>query len=124
MKISEGDIVMDPFMGSGTTALVCQMRGYNSIGYDIMLISSVSITAKANALKYDLSEIKKMINAVRTLEMPHTYSRITPFVTVTKGAYPKYTERFLAFIAEWRDILRSLHLSMQSYTGFAKGMPW
>ena len=103
MKISEGDIVMDPFMGSGTTALVCQMRGYNSIGYDIMPISSVSITAKANALKYDLSEIKKMINALRTLEMPNTYSRITPFVTITKGAYPQYTERFLAFNAEWRD---------------------
>ena len=44
-----------------------------------------------------------MINALRTLEMPNTYSRITPFVTITKGAYPQYTERFLAFIAEWRD---------------------
>ncbi len=103
MKISEGEIVMDPFMGSGTTALVCQMRGYNSIGYDIMPISSVSINAKANTLKYNLSEIKKMINEFKTLEMPDTYSRITPFVAITKGAYPKYTERFLAFIAEWRD---------------------
>ena len=32
MGASAGDLIMDPFMGSGTTALVCQMRGINSIG--------------------------------------------------------------------------------------------
>ena len=34
--IGEGDLVMDPFMGSGTTALVCALEGVNSIGYDIL----------------------------------------------------------------------------------------
>ena len=53
-----GDTVMDPFMGSGTTALVCQMRGINSIGYDIMPISGVSISAKANVMRYDISELQ------------------------------------------------------------------
>ena len=44
--IAAGGNVLDPFMGSGTTALVCQMNGINSIGYDIMPISSVAIEAK------------------------------------------------------------------------------
>ena len=47
MGAHPGDLVMDPFMGSGTTALVCQMQGINSIGYDVMPIADVSLKAKA-----------------------------------------------------------------------------
>ncbi len=103
MGATEGDLVMDPFMGSGTTALVCQMRGFNSIGYDILPISAISINAKANALKYDLSEIHQMINDIRALEMPNDYLKTSPYITITKGAYPKHNNRYLAFISEWRD---------------------
>lgn len=31
----EGDIVLDPFIGSGTTALACQEMGRNFIGFEI-----------------------------------------------------------------------------------------
>ena len=55
MRAQPGDTIMDPFMGSGTTALVCQMRGINSIGYDIMPISAVSIKAKADILRYNMN---------------------------------------------------------------------
>lgn len=34
---NEGDLVFDPFMGSGTTALVCKKLGRNFIGCDINL---------------------------------------------------------------------------------------
>ena len=35
-KIKKGELVLDPFLGSGTTSIVCQMRGINSMGYDIL----------------------------------------------------------------------------------------
>ena len=43
--IKKGDLIMDPFMGSGTTALVCCLDGINSIGYDILPMSKISINA-------------------------------------------------------------------------------
>lgn len=96
-----GDTIMDPFMGSGTTALVCQMRGINSIGYDIMPISSVSIKAKANVMKYDVEEIKQLIAEFSKLTMPEDYSGRTPYITITYTAYPEYNEKFIQFATEW-----------------------
>ena len=32
---SEGDLVLDPFMGSGTTAVICQDNNRNYLGYEI-----------------------------------------------------------------------------------------
>lgn len=98
-----GDWVMDPFMGSGTTALVCKMRGINSIGYDIMPISDVSLRAKEMCTAYCLSELRNMLEGVRALEMPATFQRKTPYVAITQDAYPEETERFLQYISEWRD---------------------
>lgn len=103
MGAKVGDWVMDPFMGSGTTALVCQMRGINSIGYDIMPISVVSIKAKAAVLRYDLSEIAALIRDVESLQVPEDYQGCTPYVTITESAYPEKNEKFLQYIAEWRD---------------------
>ncbi len=103
MKISKGEWVMDPFMGSGTTALVCQMRGVNSIGYDIMPISTVSILAKSSVLKYDVAEIKKMTSEIENLTLPNNYNQRTPYITITKDAYPEKTELYLSYIAKWRD---------------------
>lgn len=92
---------MDPFMGSGTTALVCQMRGINSIGYDILPISAISINAKAAAFRYDLSELKKMIDGIKVLNVPHKYHGCTDYITITQDAYPESNEKFLKYIAEW-----------------------
>ena len=32
---SEGDIVLDPFMGSGTTAIACINTGRNFVGFEL-----------------------------------------------------------------------------------------
>ncbi len=98
-----GDLVMDPFMGSGTTALVCKMRGINSIGYDIMPISNVSLKAKAACISYDIDELKRMLAELRLLELPAEYRKKTPYVTITQDAYPEETQRFLQYISDWRD---------------------
>lgn len=101
MGAEPGDTVMDPFMGSGTTALVCQMRGINSIGYDIMPISGVSISAKANVMRYDINEVKALLAAFTDLQMPDVYDRRTPYITITNTAYPDFNERFIQYATEW-----------------------
>lgn len=101
MGVAAGDTVMDPFMGSGTTALVCQMRGINSIGYDILPISQVSIAAKSNVMKYNIFEIQKLIDEFFNLTMPDDYSGRTPYITITNAAYPEYNEKFIQFANEW-----------------------
>lgn len=103
MQAQPGDTVMDPFFGSGTTALVCQMRGLNSIGFDIMPISAVSIKAKAAVLDYDIKELSTLLEEVRHLDVPADYDKRTPYVRITQDAYPEKTEVFLQFISDWRD---------------------
>lgn len=98
-----GDWVMDPFMGSGTTALVCQMRGINSIGYDVMPISEVSINAKSAVMRYDINEIRRLIKDVMNLTVPSDYHKSTPYITITRDAYPQKNEQFLAYIYDWNE---------------------
>lgn len=103
MGASAGDWVMDPFMGSGTTALVCQMRGINSVGYDVMPISAVSIKAKAAVMRYDVNEIRRLIEDVSNLIVPADYNNRTPYIVITRDAYPQENELFLAYIHEWNE---------------------
>ena len=103
MGAEAGDLVMDPFMGSGTTAIVCQMRGINSVGYDIMPIADVSLKAKAYCSDYNIAELKQMLSEVRDIEVPDSYDKKTPYISITQDAYPEDTEKFLQFIDEWRQ---------------------
>lgn len=103
MGVGVGDIVMDPFIGSGTTAVECKRRGINSIGYDIMPFSAISIKAKDSVYQYDLEELRKMLAEISELEMPESFIETTNSLTITKGAYPKKNERFLEYVSRWRD---------------------
>lgn len=114
MEAKPGDLVMDPFMGSGTTALVCQMRGINSIGFDIMPISAVAIKAKANVMDYKPEEIKRLIAEVKDLRLPGGYDGFTPYVTITDTAYPIFNGQFIQYSYEWirnanfNDVVKNL----------------
>ena len=109
-----GDLVMDPFMGSGTTALACQMRGINSVGFDILPLSAVSIMAKANVMRYDAAEIARVIRDFRALKMPDDYAGRTPYITITDTAYPEFNERFIQFATDW--------MAASAYSALAKNL--
>lgn len=114
MGAQPGDLVMDPFMGSGTTALVCQMRGINSVGFDVMPISAVSIKAKADVMRYDTREIRMLIEEFGKLVMPREYKRATPYVKITDTAYPEFNEKFIQYATEW--------ISAANYSNEAKNL--
>ena len=101
MDVRPGDTVMDPFMGSGTTALVCQMRGINSVGYDIMPLSGIAINAKVNVMQYDIEEIKRMSDEFRSLVLPKEYLGKTPYITITDTAYPEQNEKYIQYAKDW-----------------------
>jgi len=101
MNISKGSTILDPFMGSGTTSLVCQMNNINSIGYDIMPFSEIAINAKSNVLNYDISEITSIIEEFSAIKMPESYSKKISYVTITKSAYPEFNEKFIQFATDW-----------------------
>ena len=101
--IKQGDTILDPFVGSGTTSLVCKMQGINSIGFDILPMSEIAIKAKQSVLDYNLAEIKQIISEIESLSMPKNYEEKTPYITITDGAYPENTEKEIAFFTEWNN---------------------
>jgi len=99
--IKAGDTVLDPFLGSGTTSLVAQIRGINSIGFDLLPTSAIAISAKQHILDYDISELRSMRNAVAYLKVPKDYKGRVHSIPITDGAYPEHTDKALAYILEW-----------------------
>lgn len=102
-NVEKGDLVIDPFMGSGTTALVSTLAGINSIGYDILPMSKISISAKSNIYKYSIRELTDILQAFKTEEVPSEYNGKSPALSITEGAYPPETDRQLAYYTEWFD---------------------
>lgn len=60
INAKEGDIILDPFIGSGTTALECQLLGIKCIGIDISPLCILVSNIKTNAVFY-LDKIKDFI---------------------------------------------------------------
>ena len=60
-----GDIVLDPFCGSGTTLVEARINGRNTIGYDINPLSVLMTRVKATPLSKNesdkVSEISKLV---------------------------------------------------------------
>lgn len=104
--IRPGDWVMDPFMGSGTTALVCQMRGIHSMGYDVMPLADVALKAKASCTRYNIAELKAVLEELQTLSVPADYNQRIPSIPITENAYPESNERYLQFVEDWRKRCR------------------
>ncbi|MFR9503447.1 MAG: DNA methyltransferase [Rikenellaceae bacterium] len=100
-NVKSGETILDPFLGSGTTAVVCNILGINSIGYDILPMTKISIDAKKSVMKYDLSELKDLYNAIERLTTPNSFKKRTNYINITEGAYSESTARDIEYITQW-----------------------
>lgn len=74
---SPGDVVADPFAGSGTTLVQANELGIDSIGYDISAFNV--LLASAKTATYDLQALARDINHVRgTTESLHNKENVLP----------------------------------------------
>lgn len=101
--VKEGGLVMDPFLGSGTTALVCQMNGINSIGFDILPMSKIAINAKQKVFDYQLDELERLLDELKALNCAEDYPKSFQYLSITDGAFPETTAKEIAFYTEWND---------------------
>lgn len=101
MDVPSGGMVLDPFLGSGTTALVCKMKNINCIGFDILPMTQIAIRAKDSVMSYDIEELKRIYNDFQLLEVPPTYDKKFDYISITDGAFPEETERQLMYYTEW-----------------------
>ena len=100
-NLKKGDTVLDPFMGSGTTALVSILNGFNSVGFDILPMSKVAIKAKTFIYEYNITELQKMREEINSLNVPQNYHVKTPEISITRDGYPLNTAYDLAYYKEY-----------------------
>ena len=74
---SEGQTVLDPFCGSGTTLIQANELGINSIGYDISAFNVLLCKAKTSLYDIDVLrwEVFDILEKVRSKTQPKTYQR-------------------------------------------------
>lgn len=101
--IKQGCTVMDPFLGSGTTSMVCKMNGINSIGFDILPMSKIAIEAKQCVFDYNIKELSNVISEIGKTDMPSDYNKSVQYLSITDGAYPEQTAKEIAFYTEWNE---------------------
>jgi len=100
-NVTPGQTILDPFMGSGTTALVSCMDGMNSVGFDILPMSKVAINAKMSVFEYDLKELETVFQEVKKIEVPSNFVKETPYLTITKEGYPLKTAIEIEYFTEY-----------------------
>jgi DNA modification methylase len=128
MGVKKGDVVLDPFIGSGTTALECQLLGIDCIGIDVskvcLLVSKVK-TESLNAISEieDLKEsflddgapadsetLNQTINEIKNEEARNFYK-----VAELIAESDKTRRRRKDFMGSFTKNLQKMILSTQDY---------
>src|SRR3989344_2903040 len=100
--LKEGDTVLDPFCGSGTTLLDCKQNNINSIGLDVL--PTAVFASQVKTINYSTEELReeaKMLfrRKFRKLEWE--------FPKIMRGMINKYALDDIAFFSSMIDGLRN-----------------
>lgn len=82
-KLGKGDVVLDPFVGSGTVLVCAKMRGANSIGVDLMPLMTFMAKVKTT-WDIDTSDVNKELDRIRQNRDIKEDGTLLPFLKETK----------------------------------------
>lgn len=101
-NVSKDTYVLDPFTGVGTTNLVAQQLGYQSIGYDINPVAILA--AKVKTTYYSQEKIKKISSLINNFS-PKAKSKVIPEAAVIKSSFePKIFENLMFIKGFYEEI--------------------
>ena len=82
-RLGEGDLVLDPFCGVGTTPLACKQLGIDSVGYDVHPI--MLLASRVKLRKYNVEELRAAVRGLikskfekPEVEAPSFVARVFP----------------------------------------------
>lgn len=84
MGLGPGDTVLDPFMGSGTTALEAQLLGINCVGVDISPLCVLQSKVKAESIE--------VLDGIMSLGQRVRDKTGTPFLAAENNALGEFIE--------------------------------
>ncbi|MDB7100130.1 DNA methyltransferase [Enterococcus mundtii] len=99
-NLDGNSVVLDPFSGSGTTAITANKLGYSSIGIDILPVAKLTYETKKEILNYDVLELVKIRNDIKKLKIGETNQNFN-YITITEGAFSKKTESELVYVSNY-----------------------
>jgi len=77
--LGEGDLVLDPFVGCGTTALACKQLGINSVGYDVHPI--MLFASRVKLREYNVGELREAVRGLIKSKFERPEVEVPSFVT-------------------------------------------
>ncbi len=86
MRVKEGETILDPFIGSGTTALEAQLLGINCIGVDISEVCSLISQAKTMSIGsiediiYHHTEIEGKLGKIQSNQEEEIITKISQII--------------------------------------------
>ncbi|MFQ6324367.1 MULTISPECIES: DNA methyltransferase [Lactococcus] len=99
-KLKNNATVLDPFSGSGTTALTANFLGFKSIGIDILPVAKLTYEVKKNILEYDVPELKCFLKDIKNATISVDKENFE-YLTITDGAFSKNNEEELIFLRKY-----------------------
>ena len=109
-----GDLVLDPFCGSGTTLVQANELGIHAIGVDVSAFNSLISTCKIN--KYDLNDVQKEVNRItQVLELYLTNSHTLEFENELLEELYKFNNLFFP-VPEYKFRVRNRLIDEKSYS--------
>lgn len=96
LSLKEGDAVLDPFCGSGTTLLACKENGIKSVGYDVLPLSV--FVSKVKAAEYGEKTLEMLEDNLRRISRARFYPARENLPKIFRKAFNKYALQDIAFL--------------------------